>query len=42
MLAFGQKALEPRLRERDCVGACHADDVEAVLARDAGERRLEL
>jgi hypothetical protein len=42
MLALGQEAFEPRFRVRGCVGARHADHIEAVLARDVEERGLEL
>jgi hypothetical protein len=41
MLAFGQKACELSLRLRGCVRAGHADDIEALLARDAAERVLD-
>jgi hypothetical protein len=42
MLTFGQKACEARLRLRDRVRAGHPDDIKALPARDADERRLQL
>jgi hypothetical protein len=41
VLAFGEKTCKPRFRLRGGVGARHADDIEAVLARRAGERLLD-
>jgi hypothetical protein len=40
MLAFSQKAGQPRLRLWDRVRAGHADDVEALLAREVDEPGL--
>jgi len=41
MLAFGQEPLEPRFRLRGCVGARHAEDIEALCARRADERGFD-
>jgi hypothetical protein len=41
MLALGQKALEPRFRLRGRIGARHAEDIEALLARRVDERVLD-
>jgi hypothetical protein len=41
MLALGQKAFQPRFRLRGCIGAGHAQHVEAVLAGRGDERVLE-
>jgi hypothetical protein len=41
MLAFGNEALEVWLRVRDRVWARHADDVEALRARLAGQRAFD-
>jgi hypothetical protein len=41
MLAFGQKACEPRFRLLPGVRAGHADDVKTLLPRDPNERALD-
>jgi hypothetical protein len=41
MLAFGEKALEPRFRLRGRIKARHAEDIEALLARHADQRLLD-
>jgi hypothetical protein len=41
MLALGEEAFEPRLRQRGCIGARHADDIEALLACEVDERGLD-
>jgi hypothetical protein len=41
MLSLGQKALEPRFRLRGRIGARHAEDIEALLARGADECFLD-
>jgi hypothetical protein len=41
VLTLGEKAREPRFCLRDRIGARHAEDVEALLARGADERVLD-
>jgi hypothetical protein len=41
VLALGEKALKPRFRLRGCIGARHAEDIEALPARHADERLLD-
>jgi hypothetical protein len=41
MLALGEELLEPRFRLRGRIGARHAQDIEALLARRADERRFQ-
>jgi hypothetical protein len=41
MLALGQEAREPRFGLRGRIGARHAKDIEALLARGADERVLD-
>jgi hypothetical protein len=41
MLALGQKSLEPRFRLRGRIGACDAEDIEALLACRADESVLD-